>query len=329
MESFILLLRTSIKLATVFLFGSIGETLTEKSGHLNLGIPGIMCIGAVGGALGESIYIQGMLGGNLNAVNPFLSVFIPIIFTLIFGALAGLLYSFLCVTLKSNQNVVGLILTTLGGGLSILLLSNDTFIKKNGFYIPGKYFDSLFFPGAIRDINSAFVRIFLSHGILTYIAIILAIIVAIYLRRSKKGLALRAVGENPATADAAGINVNKTRYLATVIGSAVAALGGLFVMMDYSKGTFEPNVIDAYGWLAVALVIFTTWRTDIAILGSFIFAVCYNIPDCFEFPGEVMKLLKLVPYAMTIIVLIITSIAKVKGSQPPAALGTNYFREDR
>ena len=328
MGSFVLLLKTSIKLATVFLFGSIGETLTEKSGHLNLGIPGIMCIGAVGGAVGEMVYIQGMLGGAVSQVNPFLCILIPLLFTLLFGGIAGLIYSVLCVTLKSNQNVVGLILTTLGGGLSILFLQNETFINMNGFYKAGEYFDSLFFPG-VKNITNPFINIFLSYGILTYLAIIMAIIVAIYLKRSKKGLALRAVGENPATADAAGINVNKTRYIATIVGSAIAALGGLFVMMDYSKGTFSPNVIDAYGWLAVALVIFTTWRTDIAILGSFIFAVCYNIPDCFEFPGEVMKLLKLVPYLMTIVVLIITSIAKVKGSQPPAALGTNYFREDR
>jgi len=328
MASFITLIKTSIKFATVFLFGSVGETLTEKSGHLNLGIPGVMCIGAVGGAFGEMVYIQYILGGAVRAINPFLAVFIPIVFTLIFGGLAGLLFSFLCVTLKANQNVVGLILTTFGGGLSILFLQNEKFINMTGFYKAGEYFSSLFFPG-VKNIDSVFANLFLSYGILTYIAIILAVVVAIYLKRSRNGLSLRAVGENPATADAVGVNVNKTRYLATIVGSAIAALGGLFAFMDYNTGTFEPNVIDAYGWLAVALVIFTTWRPDIAIVGSFIFAICYCVPNCFAFPGATMKLLKLVPYAMTIIVLIITSIAKVKGSQPPAALGTNYFREDR
>ena len=325
MSSFALLLKTSIKLATVFLFGSIGETITEKSGHLNMGIPGIMSIGAIGGVLGESIYIQAV---GKNGIDPFLCILIPIIFTLIFGAIAGLFFSFMCVTLKSNQNVVGLTLTTFGGGLCGLLLSNDKLINKDFFYIPGKYFNSMFFPNKPQQPNW-FVNAFLSQGVLTYIAIILAIVVAIFFKRSRTGLSLRAVGENPATSDAVGINVTKYKYIATIVGSAIAALGGLFVVMDNNRGTFEPDVIEAYGWLAVALVIFTMWKTDLAIAGSFIFAVLYCIPNVFAFPGGTMKLLKIAPYLMTIIVLILTSVLNVKDSQPPSSLGVTYFREDR
>ncbi len=325
MSSLALLLKTSIKLATVFLFGSIGETITEKSGHLNMGIPGIMSIGAIGGVLGESIYI-GIVGKN--GIDPFLCILIPIIFTLIFGAIAGLFFSFMCVTLKSNQNVVGLTLTTFGGGLCGLFLSNDKLISKDFFYIPGKYFNSMIFPNAPQQPNW-FVNAFFSQGFLTYLAILLAIAVAIFFKKSRTGLSLRAVGENPATADAVGINVSRYKYMSTIIGSAIAALGGLFIVMDNNRGTFEPDVIEGYGWLAVALVIFTMWKTDLAIAGSFIFAVLYCIPNCFALPGDAMKLLKIAPYAMTIIVLIITSVLKVKDSQPPSSLGITYFREDR
>ncbi|MDE6302784.1 MAG: ABC transporter permease, partial [Clostridia bacterium] len=174
-----------------------------------------------------------------------------------------------------------------------------------------------------------FGKLFLSYGTLVYLAIIVAIIAAVVIKRTRVGLNLRAVGENPATADAAGLNVTKYRYLATIIGSAIAGLGGLFYIMDYTGGSIENNVIDTYGWMAVALVIFSVWKPNWGILGSILFGALYIAPNYLNVSFSQKELVKLIPYVVTIIVLIITSIINKRESQPPAALGTSYFREER
>jgi simple sugar transport system permease protein len=173
-----------------------------------------------------------------------------------------------------------------------------------------------------------FVKIFLSHGLLFYIAIVIAIATQIILNRTRVGLHLRAVGENPATADAAGINVTGYRYGATIIGSAIAALGGLFTIMEYMGGNWE-YILEGFGWLSVALVIFTVWRPALSILGSLIFGGLYISAAYINVSFAQTELLKTVPYVITILVLIVTSIVGSKKAQPPASLGINYFREDR
>ncbi len=309
---------SAIRLGMTFLFGSTGETIAEKSGHLNLGIPGVMCVGASCGCYAEYLYLDAVKRN----VNPLLAVLIPIIATLLGGALMGLIYSFLTVTLRANQNVTGLALTTFGVGVSDFMISKIGAIYTKGskyFTTPIPFLKDLGFVG----------ELLFSHGILIYLAVIIALVTSFVLTKTRVGLHLRSVGENPATADAAGINVAKYRYLATCIGCAIAGLGGLSFVMDYLNGNWE-YCIDAIGWLAIALVIFTVWKPNLAIIGSIVFGGLYVASSYIvgvSFAGK--ELFKMLPYIVTVVVLIFTSILDKKENQPPQSLGINYFREER
>ena len=309
---------SAIRLGMAFLYGSTGETITEKSGHLNLGIPGVMCVGAACGCYAEFLYIKAVTP----FVSPILAIIIPIVATLIGGAFMGLIFSFLTVTLRANQNVTGLALTTFGVGLS------DFIIAETGpQYTRGSKYFTASLPFA-EDLG-AFGEILLSHGILIYLAIVIALICSFVLNRTRVGLNLRSVGENPATADAAGINVSLYRYLSTCIGCAIAGLGGLTFVMDYLNGNWE-YCIDEIGWLAIALVIFTVWKPNLAIIGSIVFGGLYIASSYIVGVSFADKeLFKMLPYVVTIIVLIFTSIRNKKENQPPASLGLSYFREER
>ncbi len=312
-------LRSSIRFSTVFLYGATGEIITEKSGHLNLGIPGIMCMGAIGGCLGIRSYLDGLNGG---AINGFSVVLVGIICAFLFAMLGGLIFSFLTVTLRCNQNVTGLTITTFGAGLMSFILGS---MDRTGFSDVSKAFTKGFVNGQNLD---WFSNLFLNYGTLVYLAIIIAIITAIVIKRTRVGLNLRAVGENPATADAAGISVGKYRYLATMIGSGIAGLGGLFYIFDYLGGSLEYTV-DTYGWIAVALVIFSIWKPNWSILGSILFGALYLAPNYLNVAFNQKELIKLLPYLVTMVVLIITSVINRRENQPPAALGVSYFREER
>lgn len=308
---------SSIALGVVFLYGCVGEIITEKAGHLNLGIPGIMCMGTAGGAIGVSIYMNGL-------TNPDGGVWIWVIlmafiFSVLFSALGGLIYAFLTVSLKANQNVTGLALTTFGAGFADYVMSAINIVR-----LPKA---SVLFKLSISSSSNWFCRLFLSYGIFVYLAIIVAVCAAIVLRKTRVGLYLRAVGENPATSDAAGINVNKYKYCAIIIGSAIAGLGGAFYLMDYGCGTWEnSNTIQAMGWLAIALVIFTLWKPDLSIIGSIVFGALYIEATRLR---TILYLLDAIPYLITIIVLVLTSVFDSKENQPPASLGLAYFREER
>ncbi len=309
---------SAIRLGMTLLLGSTGETITEKSGHLNLGIPGVMCVGASCGCFVEYLYLTAA-GEN---VVPVLAVLLPVLATFAGGALMGLLFGFLTVTLRANQNVTGLALTTLGVGIS------DYMIDKTGLiYIGGAKYFKASLPFAEK--LGSFGEIFLSHGVLVYSAIVIALITTYVLNKTRLGLHLKAVGENPATADAAGINVSAYRYGATCIGCGIAGLGGLSFIMDYLNGNWE-YIIDDIGWLAIALVIFTVWKPNVAIFGSLIFGALYIASSYIvgvSFAGK--ELFKLLPYVVTIVVLIFTSMRSRKKNQPPESLGLSYFREER
>lgn len=309
---------SAIRLGMTFLLGSTGETITEKSGHLNLGLPGVMCVGASCGCYAEYVYFS-IVKSN---INPFLAVLIPILATFLGGAFMGLIFSFLTVTLRTNQNVTGLAITTLGIGISDYMIDCASTIFSKG----SKYFTASL---PFADDLGWFGELFLSHGVFVYLAIIIAIVTSYVMSKTKVGLHLRAVGENPATADAAGINVSLYRYSATCIGCGIAGLGGLSFVMDYLHGNWE-YCIDDIGWLAIALVIFTVWKPNVAILGSVIFGALYIASSYIvgvSFAGK--ELFKLLPYIVTIIVLVFTSIRSKKENQPPASLGLSYFREER
>lgn len=308
------------------LFGSTGEIITEKSGNLNLGIPGIMYIGGISGIIGGYLYEH-----NAAQTSTFLCVLIPFLSSIIGSALMSLIYCFLTVTLKANQNVTGLALTTFGIGvgnffggslLSFFGESGSISLIKTGLAYKAKL--------PFADSLGLFGSTFLSFGFLAYLAVIIAFIVSFVLNRTRIGLNLRAIGENPATADAAGINVNRYKYLSTIIGGAIAGLGGLYFVMDYTAGAWTNDGFGDRGWLAIAIVIFALWKPKSAILSSFLFGGLYII--CVYIPGlssAAKEIIKMLPYLITIVVLVTVSARKKKEHQPPASLGLTYFREER
>ncbi|MBE7092034.1 MAG: ABC transporter permease [Clostridiales bacterium] len=321
----------AILLGTPLLYGSTGEIVTEKSGHLNLGIPGIMYVGAISGVVGSFLY-ENACGNDIANMSAILAILIPLLCTIIGASLMGLIYSFLTVTLHANQNVTGLALTTFGVGLGNFLGASLINITKSELPSIALTKTSSFFATKLpfADKLGWVGELLFSHDFLTYFAIIIAIIVAFVLNKTRVGLNLRAVGENPATADAAGINVTKYRYVSTCIGSAIAGLGGLQYVFAYASGVWSNNAFGDRGWMAIALVIFALWKPSMAIIGSFLFGALCNANNYIQGLGtETQELFKMLPYVVTIIVLVITSMRKKREHQPPASLGINYFREER
>ncbi len=308
------------------LYGSTGEILTEKSGNLNLGIPGIMYMGGSAGVIGAYLYER-----SVEVPVPFWCIVIPLLSAIIGAAFAAFIYSFLTITLRANQNVTGLALTTFGVGFGDFFGGSLTKIFAGGGNLSVKttadYFKT---PLPFADKLGAIGTIFFSYGFLAYLAVIIALLAAWFLKNTRAGLHLRAVGENPATADAAGINVTKYKYLATIIGGAIAGLGGLYFILDYTGGSWTNGGFGDRGWLAIALVIFALWRPNISILGSFVFGGLYIAYSYISgLSRSAVAIFNMLPYLVTIVVLILTSVRNKKENQPPASLGLAYFREDR
>ena len=315
------------------LYGSTGEIITEKSGNLNLGIPGIMYVGGISGVIGSFLY-ENSLPDKSNP-NAFLIIAIPLLACLLGSFLMGLIYAFLTTTLRANQNVTGLALTTFGigfgnffGGSLITLVKTD--VPSITLSLTSKYFSKTL---PFADKCGWFGEVFLSYSFLAYLAILIALVISFILGRTRTGLNLRAVGENPATADAAGISVTKYKYVATCVGSMIAGLGGLYYVMDYASGVWSNDAFGDRGWLAIALVIFTVWRPNIGILGSILFGGLYIVHNYMNniiaMNMSTQELIKMAPYVVTVIVLIAISMRKKRETQPPASLGLAYFREDR
>ena len=307
----------SLAFGATFMYGSTGEILTEKAGHLNLGIPGIMCMGGAGGCL-----ILNLIGKS--SLPPFLIVILGILGSLIMAMLCGLIYSFLTVSLRANQNVTGLALTTFGVGLMKVIMSK---MDATVYLIGPKAMYRWPFAGRQDSLQCL--------GIMFFLAVFIAILASWVLFRTRVGLHLRAVGENPATADAVGINVTKYKYLATCIGSGIAGLGGFYYIIDYMASQEAYLSLEAFGWLSIALVIFALWRPHMTIIGSVAFGFLFSCSSFItNIPGinvtmSMKPLLRMLPYVVTIIVLIISSIRNKRENQPPASLGLSYFREER
>ena len=312
------------------LLGSTGETLTEKSGNLNLGIPGVMYVGGICGVIGAFLYEQSVPAAEMNGV---LAIGIPMLACLLGSLVMGLIYCLLTVTLRANQNVTGLALTTFGVGFGNFF--GGSLIKLTGSDVPSIALSatSSYFSRSLpfADDLGWFGQIFLSYGFLAYLAIAIALVTSYVLKHTRVGLHLRAVGESPATADAAGINVGRYKYISTCIGSMIAGLGGLYYVMDYACGVWSNDAFGDRGWLAIALVIFTIWRPNVGIWASMLFGGLYilylYIPAGMNL--SVKELYKMLPYVVTIVVLVITSMRNKRENQPPAHLGLSYFREDR
>ena len=306
METFSLFIINVIVYGIPLLYATVGEIITEKSGSLNLGVEGIMAVGAI---------IGYYIGSKAD------SLFVAMLFAFLSAAMLGLLFAFLTVTLKANQNVTGLTITTFGLGF---------------YFFIGKAVGSNWplLGGNLKEQYSA--------SIFVYLGVVIAVLAFIYLFKTKAGLKTRAIGENPAAADAAGINVNAYKYVNIIIGAGIMGLGGLCMGLKMN-GAFEGSNcwINGYGWIAIALVIFAKWNPLIAIGGTFVFGFfnslqVYSSRFATEFPNALgwlskipIEFYKALPFIITALVLIISSIRKKKVPDEPTAIGLNYYREDR
>lgn len=313
---------------TVLMFGTLGEILTEKSGNLNLGVEGIMFMGGAFGLAGTYMYEAAVGPENSVAI---VAILVAILSSFLAGGVASLIYSFFTITLKANQNVTGLALSIFGAGVAKFtgemlrhsvggFVSLSTKLKEAFSFIP--------FPKAMQNIP--FIgKILFGQTFFFYLGVLLAVGMFFFLGRTKKGLYLRAVGESPSTADAAGINITGYRYLSTIIGGGISGIGGMVFVMTTGGCTWNESSLSGIGWLSVALVIFCTWKPLNAIWGAILFGalkIMYLRVLLPFFPSELYKTL---PYVVTLIVLVITSMRNSKDKQPPLNLGNNYFREDR
>ncbi len=310
------------------LYGTVGEIVVEKSGSLNLGVEGIMAVGAIFG------YIFGCYANSLA---------VGILVALLAGALCGLLFAVLTVTLQANQNITGLTLTTFGLGVYFFV---GNAIKASGWPVMGNYFN---ITEGFADIHIPFLSDipiigngFFTHNILVYLGIAIAVFMWWYLKHTSAGLRLRAVGENPAAADSVGININRMKYLHICLGCGIMGIGGYYMGLNMS-GSFNSNCwINGYGWIAVALVIFANWSPSLAIIGTFVFgffntlrvsgsSLAASFPSTLGWLSNIpTQMYQALPFIITAIVLVVTSIRNKRGSSGlPAALGVNYFREER
>ena len=329
MSNFINFLTAGILAAAPLLFGLLGELLTEKSGNLNLGVEGMMFMGGIAGISG--VYFYEKAGGT----SPWVSLLIALVCSVLVAGLGALVFSVLTITLRANQNVTGLALTMFGTGFGNYFGEAIGNADPSGFLSVSTGVKGIFnnpvFPKFL--VNIPYVgKVLFSHNFMVYLSIALAVVLAVFLNRTRTGLNLRAVGESPATADAAGINVTKYKYLATCIGGAMTGLGGLYLVMNAGSGVggaWVHDCINGYGWLAVALVIFAVWSPRRALWCSLIFGglscMRYYYPISF-IPASIYDI---VPYLVTAVVLVFVSLRHNRSSQPPASLGLSYFREDR
>lgn len=329
MNSLIAWIIRAIPFGTIIMFGSMGEIVTEKSGNLNLGVPGIMYLGGFAGF--ASSYFYEKLAPNPKG---FVCVIIALTAAILASMFGGLIFSFLTITLRANQNVTGLALTTFGMGVANFF---GVFILDGSSYSAAPLANAAF-TKKIPYLSKMGVigKTVFSYGFLVYAAIIIAIVLYYILNKTRVGLNLRAVGENPGTADAAGINVTKYKYLATCLGAGLSGIGGLYYVLDYNQGIWATTgQIEALGWLAVALVIFTTWKPLNAIWGAYLFGMLYwlyqFLPSILgiKVASYITDLVQMVPYVVTIVVLVVVSFRKKKENQPPESLGLSYFREER
>ena len=309
------------------LYGTVGEIITEKAGSLNLGVEGTMAIGAIFG------YLAGCAANSL---------LVALVVSFLAAGACGLLFSVLTVSLQANQNVTGLTITTFGTGLYFFvgkgLGERWPAMTGSNALVNG------FAPMEIPLLSKIPVvgKVLFSQSPLVYLGILIAVAVWWYLARTKTGLRLRAVGENPAAADSVGVNIIGYKYVHLILGSGIMGLGGLYMAL-YMGGSFEGSNcwINGYGWIAIALVIFANWNPLLAILGTMVFgffntlqiyagSLASAFPDGLGWLNAIPShLFKALPFLITAIVLVVSSIRKKENSGQPAALGVNYFREDR
>lgn len=294
---------------TPLLFATLGELITEKAGNLNLGVEGMMLIGAVAG-----------FGAGFVTHNPIMAM----VGATLAGALTALIYGFLTITLRANQVVSGLALTIFGTGLSSYLGTNFIGQKMPDNII--KFYEPISLPllSKIPFVGP----ILFEQDVFVYLGYLLTIIIGIYLYHTRTGLNLRAVGENPSAADSSGININLYKYFHILLGGALCGLGGAYLAV-VEVPQWQENITAGRGWIAIALVIFCKWNPYKATIGAYLFGGLSIIGFRLQHLNVSQNLLDMLPYLVTILILVISSMKKSKENAPPKGLSVPYFREER
>ncbi|MDR1089197.1 MAG: ABC transporter permease [Coriobacteriales bacterium] len=323
------LVMAAVLAGTPLLLGALGEILTERSGNLNLGVEGMMFMGAITGLIGSWGYEQAMAAAGIEAIGA-VSALISLLVSFIAGGFGALIYSFLTITLRANQNVTGLVLTIFGTGFANFF-GEYVGLAAGGYVAVSSVTKEAFLPLHIPVLSDIPVlgQLLFQYNWIVYFAIGVAVVMSLFLFKTRFGLNLRSVGEDPAAADAAGINVSRYRYMATVIGGGICGIGGMYMSMVTTSGVWVHGCVTGYGWLAVALVIFATWSPLRGILVAGIFGGLMIVRMYISIPGLPVQIYEMLPYMATILVLISTSVRQSKEHAMPASTGLNYFREDR
>ena len=327
MNFWIPLIFNAVLTGAPLMFGTLGEILTEKSGNMNLGVEGMMYMGGAFG-LGAAYYYEKAAGESTSGA---VGVMIAIAAAFLAGAVGALIFSFITISLRANQNVTGLALSIFGTGVG-QFAGEFMRVREGGYIAVGAVMKNVFqnspFPQSLQNIP-VIGKLLFGYNIFVYLGVVIAIVMSCLFNKTRMGLNLRSVGESPSTADAAGINVTGYKYWATIIGGGISAVGGMIYIMTIAGCVWNHEGLSGEGWLAVALVIFCLWRPLNAIWGSAMFGALMILYLRLAIPFIPNQIYKILPYIVTVIVLIITSLRNKKEDQPPAALGLPYFREER
>lgn len=296
---------------TPLVFATLGELITEKTGNLNLGVEGMMLMGAV----------MGFYTG-LNTANPFLAI----LAAALAGAGGALIYAFITVTLKANQVVTGLTLTIFGTGFAQFV--GEPLLGSMAPSEITSFFSKVTIPilGQIPGLGPVLFR----QDVFVYLSYLVCIVAAVYLYKTRMGMNLKALGENTAAADASGININRYKYAHILAGGALCGLGGAYLSLVRIP-IWQEDVVNGRGWIAVALVIFVAWNPVKGFFGGVLFGGLSIIGLKFQAMGLGISqyLVDMIPYIATILIVIFSTHKRKKESQPPGDLGNNYFREER
>jgi ABC-type uncharacterized transport system permease subunit len=299
------LLNATLQAATLLFIAALGELITEKSGILNLGVEGMISVGAVTGFMAA-----------VNTGNLFLSVLIGVFS----GALFSSLHAFVTVILKQDQTVSGLILTVLG--LSLSALMGKKYVGKK---LPVKI-------ESLIDIDepSNIFEVLISQNYIFYFSILLMVAAAYMLKKTMFGRRLEAVGEDSRAADSMGLNVNKTQFIATCVGGGFSGLAGVYLTLSYVP-YWTDNMTSGRGWIALALVIFGGWKPYRTAFGALLFGFLEALVPRLQTYGFELSpyIVKITPYAITIIILIVLTIYKGGRTGAPSNIGIAFFRENR
>ena len=311
MSWWIAFLSAAVVAGTPLLFASLGGILCERVGNQNLGIEGMMMMGAVAGFI-VAIKTASPLAAMAAAA--------------LAGLIGALIYAVLAITLRTNQVVTGLTLTMFGTGLANFL---------------GKPYINLMTPVRVKSFFAAKAipvlsdipiigPIFFKQDLFIYFGYLTVLVLGVYLFKTRPGLNMRAVGQNPAAADAASINVTFYKYAHVLLGGALCGLGGAYLSLVYVP-SWQENITAGLGWIAVALIIFATWNPYKAVFGSYLFGGLTILGFRLEGAGMHINqyLVDMTPYIVTILVLVFVSQGHNPKNAPPKALGDPYFREER